>query len=198
MKVSWMATQPAGKRPRVLMVSHEYLDMCRLLCHRRTSSLVQDNQRLKRLRQSTALPGAGLGSSLPVSSERYVWPGPEAECSLAGPDSRKETDGWRIRCNDVRTSSVAQPVNAVQSSSDETQIPIAEPINTGAERCVERRISVSDDSHDQLKKGFPGRDEHGKSPSTAAGLSKPPAAAFWLSSSRPPAPECRCRLRVRT
>ena len=47
-----------------------------------------------------------------------------------GPDSRKETDGWSIRCNDVRTSSVAQPVNAVQSSSDETQIPIAEPINT--------------------------------------------------------------------
>src|ERR1700730_2677226 len=96
MKVSWMATKPAGKRPRVLMVSHEYLDMCRLLCHRRTSSLVQGNQRLKRSRQSTALPGAGLGSSLPVSSERYVWPGPEAECSLAGPartHAKKRTGG---------------------------------------------------------------------------------------------------------
>src|ERR1700738_4845233 len=75
-----------------------------------------------------------------------AWAGGRMFARWPGPDSRKETDGWRIRCNDVRTSSVAQPVNAVQSSSDETQIPIAEPINTGAERCVEQRISVSDDS----------------------------------------------------
>jgi hypothetical protein len=40
-----------------------------------------------------------------------AWAGGRMFARWPGPDSRKETDGWRIRCNDVRTSSVAQPVN---------------------------------------------------------------------------------------
>jgi hypothetical protein len=68
-----------------------------------------------------------------------AWAGGRKFARWPGPDSRKGTDEWRIGCNDARTSSVARPVNAVQSSSDETQIPIAEPLKVGIRRAGDEK-----------------------------------------------------------
>jgi hypothetical protein len=110
--------------------------------------------------ERSTLRGIGLILAGLFAAICVAWAGGRKFARWPGPGSRKDTDGWRIGCN-TRTPSVAQPVNAVQSSSDETRIATAEPLNTSADRCVEQRISVGADSHDQLKKGFPGLDKHG-------------------------------------
>jgi hypothetical protein len=56
-----------------------------------------------------------------------AWAGGRKFVRRLGPGSFKHTGEWRIGYYDARTPSGAKTVNAVQSSSDEKQIPIARP-----------------------------------------------------------------------